>query len=347
MRLFKKRKDGSGMNMREQQEAYEQQFLSPYAAHSADSKGRDRQETPCDMRTVYQRDRDRILHSKSFRRLIHKTQVFLSPEGDHYRTRLTHTLEVSQIARTITRALHLNEDLAEAIALGHDLGHTPFGHTGEEALHSVCETGFRHHEQSVRIVELLEKGGRGLNLTKEVRDGILNHRTGMHPSTLEGQVVQLSDKIAYINHDIDDAIRGKILTEEEIPRECTAVLGVTVKERLNRMIHDVVAQSMGNSSIFMSSEVAEAMADLRWFMFQQVYTNPAAKTEEKKAKNMLTALYYHYLDNIEMLPSEYIYRMEQKNQTKARVVCDYIAGMTDSYSIAKFKEIFEPKAWKG
>lgn len=335
------------MNIREQQEAYEQQFLSPYAAHSVDSKGRDQQETECDMRTVYQRDRDRILHSKSFRRLIHKTQVFLSPEGDHYRTRLTHTLEVSQIARTIARALRLNEDLVEAIALGHDLGHTPFGHTGEEALHSVCEAGFHHHEQSVRIVELLEKGGRGLNLTKEVRDGILNHRTSMYPATLEGQVVRLSDKIAYINHDIDDAIRGKILTEEEIPKECTSILGKTVKERLNTIVHDVVEQSTEKARIMMSSEVAEAMAHLRQFMFQSVYTNSAAKSEEKKAKNMLIALYHYYLDNIEMLPSEYIYRMEERNQTKAQVVCDYIAGMTDSYSIAKFKEIFEPKAWKG
>lgn len=334
------------MNIREQQEQYEKQFLSPYAAHSVDSKGRDRQEAQCDMRTVYQRDRDRILHSKSFRRLIHKTQVFLSPEGDHYRTRLTHTLEVSQIARTIARSLHLNEDLVEAIALGHDLGHTPFGHTGEEALNSVCKTGFRHHEQSVRIVEFLEKGGRGLNLTKEVRDGILNHKTNAHPSTLEGQVVRLSDKIAYINHDIDDAIRGKILTEEEIPREYTTVLGATVKERLNRIVHDIVEQSTGKPSIIMSPEFAEAMANLRQFMFQWVYTNPAAKSEEKKAKNMIVALYHYYLDNIEMLPSEYIYMMEEYHQTEERVVCDYIAGMTDSYSIAKFKEIFEPKAWK-
>lgn len=334
------------MNIREQQEDYERQFLSPYAAHSVDSKGRDRQEESCDMRTVYQRDRDRILHSKSFRRLIHKTQVFLSPEGDHYRTRLTHTLEVSQIARTIARSLRLNEDLTEAIALGHDLGHTPFGHTGEAALNAVCEIGFQHQEQSVRIVEFLEKGGRGLNLTKEVRDGILNHKTNAHPSTLEGQAVRLSDKIAYINHDIDDAIRGKILTEEEIPKKYTKILGATVKERLNHMIHDVVRQSTGKPEVVMSSEFAEAMAGLRQFMFEYVYTNASAKSEEKKVKNMITALYYYYLDNIELLPAEYIYMMEEKNQTKVRVVCDYIAGMTDSYSIAKLKEIFEPKAWK-
>lgn len=334
------------MNIREQQEEYERQFLSPYAAHSAHSKGRDRQEAQCDIRTVYQRDRDRILHSKSFRRLIHKTQVFLSPEGDHYRTRLTHTLEVSQIARTIARSLHLNEDLVEAIALGHDLGHTPFGHTGESALNSICETGFRHHEQSVRVVELIEKSGEGLNLTKEVRDGILNHKTDAQPATLEGQAVRLSDKIAYINHDIDDAIRGKILTEEDIPKEYTDVLGTSVKERLNNIIHDIVKQSEGKPEIVMSPEFAEAMASLRKFMFQWVYTNPIAKSEEKKAKNMIIALYNYYLDNIEMLPDEYIYRMEEKNQTKDRVVCDYIAGMTDGYAIAKFKEIFVPKAWK-
>ena len=346
-KIENRRKDGNGMNIREQQEAYEKQFLSPYAAHSVDSKGRDRQEEPCDMRTIYQRDRDRILHSKSFRRLIHKTQVFLSPEGDHYRTRLTHTLEVSQIARTIARSLRLNEALTEAIALGHDLGHTPFGHTGEEALNTVCETGFWHEKQSVRIVEFLEKGGLGLNLTKEVRDGILNHRTNAHPSTLEGQIVRLSDKIAYINHDIDDAIRGKILTEEEIPKEYTTVLGTTVKERLNHIIHDIVKQSAEKPNIVMSKEFAEAMKGLRKFMFQSVYTNSAAKSEEKKAKNMIIALYHYYLDNIELLPSEYIYMMEEKNQTKVQVVCDYIAGMTDSYSIAKFKEIFEPRAWKG
>jgi len=334
------------MNIREQQEAYEQQFLSPYAACSVNSKGRDRQEEQCDIRTAYQRDRDRILHSKSFRRLKHKTQVFLSPEGDHYRTRLTHTLEVSQIARTIARALRLNEDLTEAIALGHDLGHTPFGHTGESALNSVCRMGFYHHEQSVRIVELIEKGGEGLNLTKEVRDGILNHRTNSHPSTLEGQVVRLSDKIAYINHDIDDAIRGKILAEEEIPREYPSILGNSVKERLDNIIHDIVKQSTEKPEVTMSPEFAEAMTNLRQFMFQWVYTNPSAKREEEKAKNMIITLYNYYLTNIEMLPPEYIYMMEEKKQAKDHVVCDYIAGMTDSYSIARFKEIFVPKAWK-
>ena len=334
------------MNIREQQEQWEQQWLSPYAAKSADSEGRDREEAPCDIRTVYQRDRDRILHSKSFRRLKHKTQVFLSPEGDHYRTRLTHTLEVSQIARTIARALRLNEDLTEAIALGHDLGHTPFGHAGESALNKVCVEGFSHCEQSVRVVELLEKKGQGLNLTKEVRDGILNHKTVGKPSTLEGQIVRISDKIAYINHDIDDAIRGRILKEEELPKEYTDILGDNVKKRLDTMIHDVVLNSIDKPAISMSAEIEEAMTQLRRFMFANVYTNPKAKSEEVKAKKMLTELYCYYLENADMLPEEYQYLMEKKNQSRERTVCDYIAGMTDGYSIAVFKDIFVPKSWK-
>lgn len=334
------------MNIREQQEQWEQEWLSPYAAKSADSEGRDREEVPCDIRTVYQRDRDRILHSKSFRRLKHKTQVFLSPEGDHYRTRLTHTLEVSQIARTIARALRLNEDLTEAIALGHDLGHTPFGHAGEAALDKVCTEGFSHCEQSVRVVELLEKKGQGLNLTREVRDGILNHKTVGKPATLEGQIVRISDKIAYINHDIDDAIRGRILKEEELPGEYTDILGDTVKKRLDTMIHDVVRNSIDKPTISMSAEIEEAMTQLRRFMFANVYTNPKAKSEEVKAKKMLTELYCYYLDHIGMLPEEYQYLMEKKNQSRERTVCDYIAGMTDGYSIAVFKDIFVPKSWK-
>lgn len=334
------------MNIREQQEKWEQEWLSPYAARSVNSKGRDRGETPCDIRTVYQRDRDRILHSKSFRRLKHKTQVFLSPEGDHYRTRLTHTLEVSQIARTIARALRLNEDLTEAIALGHDLGHTPFGHAGEFALDKICSEGFSHCEQSVRVVELLEKKGEGLNLTKEVRDGILNHKTTGKPVTLEGQIVRVSDKIAYINHDIDDAIRGTILMEEDLPREYTDILGDTVKKRLDTMIHDVVRNSIDKPVIHMSAEVEQAMAELRRFMFENVYTNPKAKSEEVKAKKMLTELYCYYLENVDMLPEEYQYLMEKKKQSKERTVCDYIAGMTDGYSIAVFKNIFVPKSWK-
>lgn len=334
------------MNIREQQEKWECERLSPYASKSVDSAGRDREEEPCDIRTVYQRDRDRILHSKSFRRLKHKTQVFLAPEGDHYRTRLTHTLEVSQIARTIARALRLNEDLTEAIALGHDLGHTPFGHAGESALNKVCSEGFSHCVQSVRVVELLEKRGKGLNLTKEVRDGILNHQTAGKPKTLEGKIVRISDKIAYINHDIDDAIRGKILREEELPVQYTRILGDTVKKRLNTMIHDVVYNSMDQPEIHMSQEVEAAMMALRRFMFENVYTNPKAKSEEVKAKKMLTELYSYYMENLQLLPEEYHFLMEKKNQSRERTVCDYIAGMTDGYSVAVFKEIFVPKAWK-
>lgn len=334
------------MNIREKQELWETEYLSPYASLSKESKGRDRYEEPCDIRTIYQRDRDRILHSKAFRRLKHKTQVFLAPEGDHYRTRLTHTLEVSQIARTIAKALRLNEDLTEAIALGHDLGHTPFGHAGEDALNSVYEKGFRHYEQSVRVVEILEKKGEGLNLTREVRDGILNHKTSGSPGTLEGKVVRLADKIAYINHDIDDAIRGNILLEDSLPIEYTSVLGNTVKKRLNTMIYDIVKQSDGKSDVIMSEEISKAMYGIRKFMFESVYTNPLAKGEEIKAKKMLVELYHYYLGNIEQLPEEYTYMIEKKRETKERVVCDYIAGMSDGFSIAKFQEIFVPRAWK-
>lgn len=338
--------EGVDMNIREQQEQWEKEWLSPYASKSIYSKGRDRIEKPCDIRTEYQRDRDRILHSKAFRRLKHKTQVFLAPEGDHYRTRLTHTLEVSQIARTIARALRLNEDLTEAIALGHDLGHTPFGHAGEDVLNSVCKDGFWHNQQSVRIVELLEKKGKGLNLTKEVRDGILNHQTTGKPHTLEGEIVRLSDKIAYINHDIDDAIRGRILSEEDLPRKYTEILGNTVKERLDTIIHDIVNNSQGKNDIIMSPKMADAMTGLRAFMFENVYISKKAKGEEIKVKKMLKELYLYYFDHIEMLPEEYIQMMAQMEQKKERVVCDYIAGMTDGFSIMKFQEIFVPKAWK-
>lgn len=334
------------MNIREKTELIEAQTLSPYASHSVDSLGRDRDEPQCDLRTIYQRDRDRILHSKAFRRLKHKTQVFLAPQGDHYRTRLTHTLEVAQIARTISRSLRLNEDLTEAIALGHDLGHTPFGHAGENALDAICELGFKHYEQSLRVVELLEDGGEGLNLTKEVRDGILNHKTSGNPSTLEGQVVRLADKIAYINHDIDDAIRGRIITEDEIPRKYTDILGTSTKMRLNTLIHDVVNNSLDQSKILMSEEIEQAMMELRVFMFEYVYTNPVAKGEEIKAKEMVKQLYCYYLDHIEQLPEEYLYLMREKNQNDKRVVCDYIAGMSDQYSVTKFKQLYLPKSWE-
>lgn len=333
------------MTIREKQEAWEASYLSPYAALSKNSKGRDRYEPQCDIRPVYQRDRDRILHSKSFRRLKQKTQVFLSPQGDHYRTRLTHTLEVSQNARTIAKALRLNEDLAEAIALGHDLGHTPFGHAGERALNALCSKGFGHFEQSVRVVELLENGGRGLNLTYEVRDGIRNHRTAGRPSTLEGKIVRLSDKIAYINHDIDDAIRAGILTAEDIPREYTEILGHTTSERLNTMIHDIVRNSEGKPDIYMSEGVEKAMADLRKFMFANVYTNPRAKSEEQKAQDMLEHLFMFYKEHPEKMSEEYIDLLENRGEALEDVVCDYISGMTDQYAIQKFQEYFIPKSW--
>ena len=335
------------MNIREQSEELERKYLSPYASLSCESQGREREEEQCDIRTVYQRDRDRIIHCKAFRRMKHKTQVFLAPMGDHYRTRLTHTLEVAQIARTISKALRLNEDLTEAIALGHDLGHTPFGHAGESALNDVCSQGFEHFRQSSMMrVEILENNGKGLNLTKEVRDGIVNHRTSGHPSTLEGKVVRLSDKIAYINHDIDDAIRGKIITEKDIPKEYADILGDTTKIRLNTLIHDVVSNSVDKNDILMSPKVEEAMMGLRKYMFKNVYTNPLAKSEETKAKAMLKMLFEYYMKNIELMPEEFIYLIEEKGQDEERVVCDYIAGMSDQYSVAKFQQIYEPGFWK-
>ena len=333
------------MSIRENLERMEEISLSPFATLSVNSRGRDREEPQCDIRPVFQRDRDRILHCKSFRRLKHKTQVFLSPKGDHYRTRLTHTLEVSQNARTIAKALRLNEDLVEAIALGHDLGHTPFGHAGERILNELCEEGYRHNEQSVRIVEKHEKDGKGLNLTWEVRDGILNHQTSMMPHTLEGKIVRLSDKIAYINHDIDDAIRAKVMSEEDIPLEIRKVLGMTTKERLNTLIHNIIMNSMGKNDIVMSEEIGGAMQDLRKFMFQKVYTNPAAKGEEAKAERLLCELYAHYMGHIEILPEQY-QRMHSEGEKKERVVCDYISGMTDQYAVAKYREFFLPKAWE-
>lgn len=333
------------MNVREKLEAYEHEFLSEYASFSDQSKGRDIDEPMCDVRTIYQRDRDRILHSKAFRRLKQKTQVFLSPEGDHYRTRLTHTLEVAQTARTIARALRLNEELTEAIALGHDLGHTPFGHAGERALNEVCSMGFKHNEQSIRVVERLEKKGEGLNLTFEVRDGIINHKTTGNPSTLEGKIVQIADKIAYINHDIDDAIRGGILMESDLPKACTDVLGNRTRDRLNTIIHDIIASSDGKPDIICSPEIRQAMANLRSFLFDTVYTNPVAKGEESKAKRMLQELFGFYNSHPEMLPEEY-YTLISEGENREQIVCDYIAGMTDNYAVLKFQEAFEPYSWK-
>lgn len=345
------------MTIRESTEQWEQEYLSPYAAFSRASKGRDAPEPPCDIRPVYQRDRDRILHCKSFRRLKHKTQVFLTPRGDHYRTRLTHTLEVAQTARTVAKALRLNEDLTEAIALGHDLGHTPFGHAGERALSGLCSKGFAHYEQSVRVVERLEKQGRGLNLTWEVRDGIRNHRTNGSPYTLEGQIVRFADKIAYINHDIDDAIRAGILEETDIPGEYRDILGHSTRERLNTLIHDIVMQNVdwlkerpaGESQeerkLRMSDEVGGAMQDLRSFMFKNLYTNPLAKSEEIKAQELLEALFSYYMEHPREMSEEFLDMLFQEHEEKEIVVCDYISGMTDQYAIYKFNEYFIPKAW--
>lgn len=334
------------MNIRESLEAWEDEYLSPYAMHSKDSKGRLKNEEQCDIRPVFQRDRDRIIHSKAFRRLKDKTQVFLTPEGDHYRTRLTHTLEVSQTARTIAKALALNEELVEAIALGHDLGHTPFGHAGERALNRVCPTGFKHNEQSVRTVDKLEKDGQGINLTYEVRDGILNHQTSGMPATLEGKVVRLSDKIAYIHHDMDDAIRGGILNEKDVPKEIAKAIGATCGQRLDHFIHDIVNTSESTDDVRMSEETAQAMTDMRRFMFERVYQNPIAKAEEGKAETLIETLYYYYLDHIMLLP-DFLLDLIERGESKEAVVCDYIGAMTDRFVIAKYQEIYIPKTWHG
>lgn len=334
------------MNIRESLEAWEDEYLSPYAMHSKDSKGRLKNEEQCDIRPVFQRDRDRIIHSKAFRRLKDKTQVFLTPEGDHYRTRLTHTLEVSQTARTIAKALALNEELVEAIALGHDLGHTPFGHAGERALNRVCPTGFKHNEQSVRTVDKLEKDGQGINLTYEVRDGILNHQTSGMPAMLEGKVVRLSDKIAYIHHDMDDAIRGGILKEKDVPKEIAKAIGATCGQRLDHFIHDIVNTSESTDDVRMSEETAQAMTDMRRFMFERVYQNPIAKAEEGKAETLIETLYYYYLDHIMLLP-DFLLDLIERGESKEAVVCDYIGAMTDRFVTAKYQEIYIPKTWHG
>ncbi len=334
------------MRIREEIEQWENQYLSPYASKSMNSKGRDIEEEECDIRPVYQRDRDRILHSNSFRRLKDKTQVFLAPEGDHYRTRLTHTLEVSQNARTIAKALRLNEDLTEAIALGHDIGHTPFGHAGERALARVCPEGFEHNVQSVRVVEVLEKRGAGLNLTREVRDGILNHKTKGMPSTLEGKIVRFSDKIAYIHHDMDDAIRGKILCEEDIPKELRNTLGDTTTKRFDCFTHDIIRNSTDKNDICMSDEIAEAMKELRQFMFDNVYTNPKVKSEEVKAERLVEFLYDHFLHNHEKLPEEYMVLVNERGTSMERAVCDYVSSMSDRYAVSIFNDLFLPNSWK-
>ncbi len=334
------------MLIRESLEAWERDFLSPYAKLSEESKGRLRDEEPCDIRPVFQRDRDRIIHSKAFRRLKDKTQVFLSPEGDHYRTRLTHTLEVSQNARTLAKALQLNEELVEAIALGHDLGHTPFGHAGERALNRVCPYGFDHAKQSVRTVDVLEKNGQGLNLTFEVRDGILNHQTTGMPSTLEGKVVRLSDKIAYIHHDMDDAMRAGILKESDVPRSIGDVIGYTCGERLDHFIHDIVMSSIGRDDVMMSKPVEKAMSDIRQFMFENVYQNNIAKAEEQKAETLMETLYEYYLKHFDALPADLKARVD-KGDPKEQLVCDHVGAMTDRYAISVYEDIFIPKVWMG
>ena len=317
-------------------------LLSPYAAKAAMTRGRLWPENECAMRTCYQRDRDRILHSKAFRRLKHKTQVFIRPEGDHYRTRLTHTLEVSQIARTIARALALNEDLTEAISLGHDLGHTPFGHAGEQALDSLLADGFRHNEQSLRVVDILE-GEKGLNLTQETRDGIYCHTGPEEPKTLEGQVVRVADRIAYINHDLDDALRAGVLQPHQIPAECLRVLGETHSARINNMVMDVIANSRGRGIICMSPAIAASMEVLRQFLFDHVYIGSDAKLDEGKAKRMMATIFDYYVQHPDELPADYQVIAQQSDLTRA--VADYVAGMTDRFIIHKFEQMFIPQAW--
>ena len=319
----------------------EKQFFSPYAQKSDESKGRLRPDDDCPMRTEFQRDRDRIIYSKSFRRLKNKTQVFFSPEGDHYMTRLTHTLDVAQVARSIARCLNLNEDLCEAISLGHDLGHTPFGHTGERVLNDLNPNGFNHNEQSLRVVDVLENDGLGLNLTYEVRDGILEHRKSGNPHTLEGKIVSLSDRIAYLNHDIDDAIRAGIFKEKDLPREVLKILGNSSSERINTMIKSIYRNSIGQSDITMEKKVMQASETLRDFLFKKVYNDLAAKEEEARAHRMLSAMYSYFKNNTPKLPD--FYKKLLENYDIDTVISDYISSMTDRYAVFTFEEIFVPK----
>jgi len=342
------------LTIREELEEIEKRVLSPFAALSSESKGRVRPEEPCPIRTAFQRDRDRIIHSKSFRRMKHKTQVFLSPTGDHYRTRLTHVIEVSQIARTISKALRLNEDLTEAIGLGHDLGHTPFGHAGEDALNEIYPGGFKHVIHSLRVVDVLERDGQGLNLTYEVRDGISKHSKGMgpvdnpkyRPETMEGQVVRVSDLVAYANHDVDDAIRAGLITIDDLPQECLRVLGRTNSERINRMVSDIIFETkkLGEKKVVTSKEVEEAMVELRNYLFNTVYMNEGVRSNFLKAKKMMKELYEYFCSN----PEDF-WKINKKSpregETIERAVCDFIAGMTDSYAISTYEKIFLPKRW--
>ena len=330
------------VSVKERTYEIESRFLSPYAQKSAETKGRARTEAPCEFRTDFQRDRDRVIYSNSFKRLKNKTQVFFAPEGDHYITRLTHTLDVAQISRSIARALSLNEDLAEAIALGHDLGHTPFGHVGERVLDKLCPFGFEHNVQSLRVVDYIEKDGRGLNLTQEVLDGILQHKSTGHPATLEGVAVSLADRIAYINHDIEDAIRAGILQESDLPQRAVETLGHATRERINTAITDIYTHSVGTDGVRMSDEVAKATFELRTFMFKNIYalTN---KSMQDRAERMLTAMYEYFLMHTDRLPKQYLKLGE--SAPKEQIVCDYLSGMTDRYAINVFESLFIPETF--
>ena len=330
--------------MKEKTFKMEEMFLSPYAKKSSETVGRSREEEPCPMRTDFQRDRDRIIHCKAFRRLKNKTQVFFSPEGDHFRTRLTHTLNVSQIARSISRALSLNEDLTEAIALGHDLGHTPFGHSGERILDKLNPNGFKHNEQSGRVVSFLENDGKGLNLTKEVVDGIVNHRLNCKPMTLEGMAVNIGDRIAYINHDIDDAISGGFITYEDLPKDCIELLGKTSSQRINSMINSIIRESEGKNKVEMGKAEVDATNCLRAFLFERVYNDITFKKEEERADKMLSALYSIYNQKPDLMPS--FYRELAEKEGVDRAESDYISSMSDAYAIKTFSDYFIPERWK-
>lgn len=331
------------MTIRERQEQLEKDLLAPWASRSAESAGRDTPVTPCDLRTEYQRDRDRIIHCKSFRRLKFKTQVFLSPEGDHYRTRLTHTLEVAQVARTLARSLRLNEDLAEAISLGHDLGHTPYGHIGERTLNDLLPEGFRHNEQSLRVVEFLENDGNGLNLTREVRQGILSHSGKTVPATPEAECVRRADRIAYLNHDLDDALRAGVLKPFELPEDCLRILGHSHRERINTMITDIVTCSENQPHLSMSLHVENAMNALREFMFDRVYRDGWRDPEEARCDYVLRHLFEYYCEHPGEMPEEYV--MIGYRDGTERSVCDFLSGMTDRYATRKFSELFVPSAF--
>ena len=330
--------------MKDKTALFEQTFLSQYAKKSADTVGRLRVEQPCPLRTEFQRDRDRIIHSKAFRRLKNKTQVFFSPEGDHFRTRLTHTLNVSQVARSIARGLSLNEDLTEAIALGHDLGHTPFGHSGERILSRLNPKGFKHNEQSGRVVDILENDGKGLNLTREVVDGIINHKMNSNPLTLEGKAVSIADRIAYINHDIDDAIVGGFITKEDLPKDIIEVLGDTSSKRINSMVLSIIRESDGKNKVDMEEDVKQATSNLRTFMFKHVYADPRIYAEEERADRMISTLYEYFKKNVDKMPAFYIKLLDEYDIDT--VLSDYISGMSDIYVVKTFTDIFVPNKWK-